>query len=230
MRIYSFYLPQNYISQISTFKNTIIMEKKITVIGVLTEGISIGIKNVVPLLVSCLLYAVTIWIPYINVGTTIAMSTIPLELSRGKVINPLFIFDAKYRKFMGEYMILIALMSMAIITAMFFFFIPALVINTAWSLAVLLLLDKGISPLEAIMESNKATYGYKWTIFGINFAVAVLGLILVSIFMMIPFLGVLLVFATSIAISAISLSCTAVVYRNLTQPQPTTTSTTVIAE
>lgn len=39
------------------------------------------------------LWLLTIWIPYLNVGTTIAMATIPIELSKGKVISPLFIFD-----------------------------------------------------------------------------------------------------------------------------------------
>ena len=39
---------------------------------------------------------------YLNVGTTIAMATIPIELSKRKSYFSLFIFDGKYRKFMGE--------------------------------------------------------------------------------------------------------------------------------
>ena len=66
------------------------------------------------------LWLLTIWIPYLNVGTTIAMNTIPIELSKGKVISPLFIFDGKYRKYMGEYFTLIGLMYLAIIPALFF--------------------------------------------------------------------------------------------------------------
>lgn len=77
--------------------------KKITVTGVLSEGIGLGIKNAVSMLGATVLWLLTIWIPYLNVGTTIAMNTIPIELSKGKVISPLFIFDGKYRKYMGEY-------------------------------------------------------------------------------------------------------------------------------
>ena len=48
------------------------MQQKITLSGVLSEGISIGIKNLASLLIASLLWLVTIWIPYLNVGTTIA--------------------------------------------------------------------------------------------------------------------------------------------------------------
>lgn len=183
------------------------MERKITFMGVLTEGFGIGLKNVVPLILSCLLWIVTIWIPYINVGTTIAINTIPLQLSRGVVINPLFIFDAKYRQFMGEYMILMGLMGLAMGTAAFFFFIPAIVIGVSWSLAVLLMLDKQISPLEAIMKSNKLTYGYKWLIFGINFALSIISLIVGLIVMIIPGVGIILLLAVAVLTATISLSC-----------------------
>lgn len=88
--------------------------QRITLQGVLSEGIAIGIKNLASLLVASVLWLVTIWIPYLNVGTTIAMSTIPIELSKGKVISPLFIFDAKYRRYMGEYFTLKGMMWMAI--------------------------------------------------------------------------------------------------------------------
>lgn len=194
------------------------MERKITFMGVLTEGFGIGLKNVVPLILSCLLWIVTIWIPYINVGTTIAISTIPLQLSRGTVINPLFIFEAKYRQYMGEYLILMGLMGIAMSVAAVFFFVPAMVISVAWSLAVLLMLDKGISPLEAIMQSNKATYGYKWLIFGVGIALAVAALIAVIIVAMIPAIGFILILAVLVLTAAISLSCSAVIYRDLTKP------------
>lgn len=61
--------------------------------GVLSEGISLGIKNAVSLLVATVLWIVTIWIPYLNVGTTIAMTTIPIELSKGKVFLRYWMFS-----------------------------------------------------------------------------------------------------------------------------------------
>ena len=39
------------------------------------------------------------------------------------------------------------------------------VIAIAWSLAPLLVIDKGESPMQAISKSNDYTYGKKWTIF-----------------------------------------------------------------
>ena len=98
-------------------------------------------KNLLSILGAVVLYVLTIWIPYLNVGTTIAMTTIPIELSKGHVISPLFIFDAKYRRYMGEYFMLIGLMVMALIPAYLFLLIPGIVISYAWSLAFYLLLD-----------------------------------------------------------------------------------------
>lgn len=191
-------------------------EKKITVVGVIQEGIQIGLKNLLSLLGAVALWFLTAWIPYINVGTTIAISTIPIELSKGKVISPFFIFDEKYRQYMGEYFNLIGLMFIAIIPALFFMIVPAYVIALGWSLAIFIMLDKGISPSEALVQSNKATYGYKWTIF---FIYAILGIsfaLIAPIFLFIPFLGILLYLALIILFVVVNLGCSAVVYRNLT--------------
>ena len=195
-------------------------QKKITVMGVLSEGMSLGIKNAVSLLVATVLWIVTIWIPYLNVGTTIAMTTIPIELSKGKVISPVFIFDSKYRKYMGEYFTLIGLMAMAVIPALFFMIVPAIVISLGWSLAIYILLDKGVAPGEAMVQSNKATYGYKWTIFGVQLILGLAYSILSFIFGLIPLLGILLVLCLIIAYVIISMGCSAVIYRNLTAETP----------
>ena len=195
-------------------------QKKITVMGVLSEGMSLGIKNAVSLLVATVLWIVTIWIPYLNVGTTIAMTTIPIELSKGKVISPVFIFDSKYRKYMGEYFTLIGLMAMAVIPALFFMIVPAIVISLGWSLAIYIFLDKGVAPGEAMVQSNKATYGYKWTIFGVQFILGLAYSILSFIFGLIPLLGILLVLCLIIAYVIISMGCSAVIYRNLTAETP----------
>lgn len=195
-------------------------QKKITVMGVLSEGMSLGIKNAVSLLVATVLWIVTIWIPYLNVGTTIAMTTIPIELSKDKVISPVFIFDSKYRKYMGEYFTLIGLMAMAVIPALFFMIVPAIVISLGWSLAIYILLDKGVAPGEAMVQSNKATYGYKWTIFGVQFILGLAYSILSFIFGLIPLLSILLVLCLIIAYVIISMGCSAVIYRNLTAETP----------
>ena len=162
------------------------MQQKITLSGVLSEGISIGIKNLASLLIASLLWLVTIWIPYLNVGTTIAMTTIPIELSKGRVISPLFIFDAKYRKYMGEFFTLKGMMWMAIFPASLFMIVPGMIISLGWSLSLFILLDKGVAPGEAMIRSNKATYGYKWTIFGVGFVLGIIFMLLLLLLCQIP--------------------------------------------
>lgn len=193
--------------------------QRITLQGVLSEGIAIGIKNLASLLVASVLWLVTIWIPYLNVGTTIAMSTIPIELSKGKVISPLFIFDAKYRRYMGEYFTLKGMMWMAIFPASLFVIIPGMIISLGWSLALFILLDKGVAPGEAMIRSNRATYGYKWTIFGVGFVLNVLFLILALILFKIPHIGILLVFILVVVLMVARLGCNAVIYRNLVEEE-----------
>lgn len=194
-------------------------QRKITIEGVISEGIKIGIKNAASMLGATVLWLLTIWIPYLNVGTTIAMLTIPIELSRGKVISPLFIFDGKYRQYMGEFFTLIGLMYLAIIPALFFMIVPGIIISIGWSLAIYILLDKGIAPGEAMIRSNKATYGYKWTIFGVNVVLFLIYIILlyiiISVFYFSGFLGFILWFIAIALFMVVNLGCEAVIYRNL---------------
>ncbi len=141
---------------------------KLGFVDVLTSGIGMGVANIVPLLIAVLLWLLTIWIPYINVGTTIAIYTIPLSLSRGKVINPLFIFERKYRQYMGEFFLTCAFLLFGLSIAGVFLVIPAIVLFIAWSQAIYLVLDKGMNPAESLSCSNRLTSGNKWTIFGVK--------------------------------------------------------------
>jgi hypothetical protein len=141
------------------------MENKLDFITVLKEGFTYGMKNIPSLLGAIGLWILTIWIPYVNVGTTIAICTLPLQLSRGDIFSPLSIFDSKYYRYIGEYFLTLGLIGIGIIGAALFFIIPGIVVALAWSLAVLLLLDKGLNAAEAIRMSNRLTYGNKWTMF-----------------------------------------------------------------
>ncbi len=147
------------------------MEKKLHIMTTIKDGVSLALLNYLSLVLTTVLYLATIWIPYINVGTTIAMSSLPAEMAKGNVINPLFIFDGKYRQNMGEFFILYALMTGAIFLGVFFMVIPGVVISIAWSYAVVLFVDKNMSALEALRESNRLTYGHKWRIFAARFLV-----------------------------------------------------------
>ncbi len=117
------------------------------------------------LLLMYLLWVVTIWIPYLNVGTTIAVSTgAPLLMSRRQRIDPTFIFDRSYRQIMGAWMVCLVLQLLGVTVAALFLVIPGIVLSIAWCLAPILLLERGVSPTEALRLSEQATHGEKWTI------------------------------------------------------------------
>jgi hypothetical protein len=144
--------------------------KKLEIVPTIKEGIAIGTKNIGPILVNVLLYALTCWIPYLNVGTTIGLFVgIIGKASRGEPIDMTEIFDPQYRKYMGEFFLTAGLMSVGICAGSLLAIIPGIVIALAWSLAPLLVVDKGKDPIEAISLSNKITYGYKRRIFGVLF-------------------------------------------------------------
>jgi len=188
---------------------------KIDVVTAIKTSISWGIKNIISLIGAVLLWVLTIWIPYLNVGTTIAMLTIPIELSKGNTITPTFIFDAKYRKYMGEFFILNGIRSMAITIGFAFFIIPGIVMSIAYSMSNLLLLDKEMDPMQTLTKSNKLTYGNKWRMFFSQFALILALFIVITIFGFIPFLGAVLQVIAIILVSPILLSLQAYFYKTL---------------
>ena len=155
--------------------------KKLNIVATIKDGFAIGMINFLSLVLTAVLYVVTIWIPYLNVGTTIAMASLPAELAKGNVVNPLFIFDGKYRKNMGEFFILMSLMMGAMSVGFMFMFIPGFVISIAFGFAAVLFVDKDMSALEALRESNRITFGNKWRIFFSKFALCICLFIAVAI-------------------------------------------------
>jgi hypothetical protein len=140
--------------------------KKLEVGETLKEGVEFTITNIGPILVNFLLWILTILIPYINVGTTIGMYTgIISKLSRRETISFTEIFDPKYRKYMGEYFLVMGLMFIGVFIGILFLIVPGIIISLAWGFAALLVIDKGKNPTEALTLSNNITYGNKGRIF-----------------------------------------------------------------
>ena len=147
-----------------------VVTKKLDIGATLRDGIDIGVKNIGPILVNVLLWVVTIWIPYLNVGTTIGLMVgIVSKASKGEAIPYTEVFDPKYRKHMGEFFLTSGLVGIGVWVGMIFFIVPGIVIGLAWCLALLLVIDKGKNPTEAITLSNNCTYGYKWRMFAVYF-------------------------------------------------------------
>ena len=124
-----------------------------------------GFKNLFPIIGCIVLWILTIWIPYINVGTTIAMVTLPAVLSRGEMISPLEIFDGSYRKYMGEFFLVNGLKNLIIFPALMFMIVPGIVMLISYMFSTMIVVDKGKGASEAMKLSLEATDGHKWTIF-----------------------------------------------------------------
>ena len=193
-----------------------------SVMSILTEGIPLGIANFVTIFGATILWLLTFWIPYLNVGTTIALNTMPIALADNEAPEgPTYIFKDKYRKYMGEYFVLMGLMYMAIWMASVFLIIPGIVISLAWSQALYLLFDKHLTPMDAMKESNEKTYGHKWTIFftGLVFAIGfgVFAMIVLWLFITIDvmFLTVIAVLLLIALAMVGSVGINAVIYRKL---------------
>ena len=148
--------------------------KKLDFAQTLRDAIYIGVKNAPSIIAALVLFLITIWIPYLNIGTFIAITLLPTQLAKGEVINPLGIFDSKYRRYMGEFFITTGLMVFPILIACLFLYIPGIVLSLSWSLAYYFLIEKGKNPMQAIKASNDATYGSKWIMFFIMLVVGVL--------------------------------------------------------
>lgn len=118
---------------------------------------------------------------------------------------------------MGEYFTLTGLICMSVFPALLFMIVPGIIISIGWSLAYYILVDKGVAPGEALVRSNKATSGYKWLIFGINVTIGIILMILFKIFGLIPgTFGTIMILIAFVAVTVYALSCSAVIYRNLT--------------
>ena len=100
------------------------MEKKLDFGSVLSQGFLVGMKNLPSLLGAIVLWLLTIWIPYVNVGTTIAIMTIPIKFSKGEIFSPLCIFEKQYYRYMGEFFLTCGWYTAGVLMAMIFMLYP----------------------------------------------------------------------------------------------------------
>ncbi len=151
-------------------------KKRLDVSVALKGAFEIGLKNVFTILGASLLWGLTVWIPYLNIGTTIAFFTVlPVKLAKGEPFSPTDIFDARYRENMTNFFLILGLVNAAIGFALLLFIIPGIVMHFAWTLAAVLVINFGEKPIDAMNKSYQLTYGSKWPMF---FSFLILGIIL----------------------------------------------------
>ena len=192
------------------------MGDKLSVGTLIQNGIQLALKNFVALIVNGILFVLTIWIPYINIGTMIGMYTLPAKMGRDQGISMTEIFDPANRKFMGEFFLVLAFNTIGVLVGLALFYIPGIVIAIAWSLGILLVIDKKLDPIAALRKSNDLTYGNKWPIF-LASLIPIVGLVvLVGIGNVIhQYLGAFLMLAGYIALFPVLLGIQAEIYRTL---------------
>ncbi|HON80255.1 MAG TPA: hypothetical protein PK544_17325 [Spirochaetota bacterium] len=199
---------------------------ELTVVNIITNAVQKGLKYLVPVFVNAVLWVVTFWIPYLNVGTTIGLLVgIVAKMSRDEEVSMTEIFKPEYRKNMGEYFLVLGFMMAGIMAGMLFFYIPGFVIMVAWMLAPLLVIDKNMTPIDAISKSNVMTYGKKWVIFGSLVLLQILGFIALFIgtfiFGKIPAIGGFLSFIWTIGgmalIATVIMAAQSIIYGELSK-------------
>lgn len=192
--------------------------------NILQHSFQRGVKYLVPVLVNSVLWILTIWIPYLNVGTTIGLTIgIITKMARDESIEMTEIFKPEYRKNMGEYFLVMGFIMAGVMAGMIFLYIPGIVIGVAWMLAPLFVIDKGMTPIDAISKSNSVTYGKKWTIFGSMFLIYLAGYIAIFIgaliFGKIPAIGGILVLIWTIGgmalLATVAMAAMSVIYGEL---------------
>jgi hypothetical protein len=165
------------------FKNQGILSSK----EIIFNSFKLGLNNGLLILVTTILWVLTIWIPYVNVGTTIAMLGMITTIGKEEKFYPTEIFKEKYRKDMGEYFLLLFFMIVGSALGFAAGVIPGIVILIAWSQAIFLMIDKRFNPIKAIRNSNKITYGEKLTIFISYFCLTLILGIIIGIIMTIAY-------------------------------------------
>jgi hypothetical protein len=189
------------------------MESKLNIQQTLTEGVSLGLKNIVNLLLMSLLYIITIWIPYLNVGTTIGFYKAIVALSKGEAIDPTSIFSRDNYKSLGDFFLLLGLQTAGIGAAAMFFFVPAMVVSLAWQFSMYFFLDKKTSPLKSLGLSYDATCGEKWRLFFVYLALGVCICIVTGVLALIPKVGPVLCFLAIIAAFPAMMGVEATLYK-----------------
>ncbi len=187
---------------------------KINVMDTIKDGIQLALKNVLSLILLVILYALTVWIPYLNVGTTVGLYKAVIAMSRGEVVDPVSIFDKENFKFFGNMFLLLGFQTVGITAATAFMFVPGIILSLAWGFAMYLLIDKNVSPLKALTASYDITLGEKWRIFFITLLVGLLIGLVSGLCTLIPKVGYVLMILVVILGCAFAVAVEALMYRH----------------
>ena len=134
----------------------------LTVGGIISNGFRVGLDYFPAIFGALVLWGLTVWIPYLNIGTTVAIvAGLVVAMSKRKRISAVEIFRPEHQWHIGEFLLLNTFIYLGVISGMTFLVIPGVVIFIAWSWATFLLVDRGMDPVAYLSASNQITYGSK---------------------------------------------------------------------
>lgn len=195
----------------------VVQEKRLIFTDVIKDGVSIGTKNIIPLILTTVLYVLTCWIPYLNVGTTIGLIRIIISLGKGEEIDPFSIFNKENFKPFGNFFILLGIMTAGFLAAFSFMVLPGIVLAIAWNYAMYIMVQKEVTPTKALSLSYSITLGEKWKIFFIMLLIFAVAGAVCSLLILIPRVGYVLAGVASIFFMAFLVGIEAVIYKKLSQ-------------
>ena len=138
------------------------------------EAFSIGFGHVGTCGGALLLWLLTCWIPYINLGTFFGLQGMVNAWAKGEPFKATDIFDSKYRRMLPELLLGGSFRWTILLISTVLLVVPAFVLAIATMFSTLIMIDREYSPVDAIRESNRITYGSKWTIFGAQIVIALI--------------------------------------------------------
>lgn len=188
--------------------------EKLNIIDTLKEGVICAFGNFVSLLIAVVLYMLTMWIPYLNVGTTVGLVKFVIGMSRGEAMDPLMLFKKENFDNLGNLFLFLGLEVMGIAAASFFMLIPAFVLGIAWSFALYFLVDRNMRPIEALEFSYKATNGEKWRIFAVVLLLVIAIAVVCGLLGSIPKVGPFLSLVASIFCAVVCVAVESVMFKH----------------
>lgn len=151
--------------------NTPAMEpKRVDIAAAAADTFAIATRHAPSIIAAVILFLLTLWVPYVNLGTLIALTLLPMRLARDERIEASSIFRSEYRRRMGDFLLTAALKLAALTLGTALLVIPGIVLALAWKPAYWCLAEHNKSPLEAIRAAEAATRGSKWRLFALFFA------------------------------------------------------------
>ena len=144
--------------------------KRVDIAAAAADTFAIATRHAPSIIAAVILFLLTLWVPYVNLGTLIALTLLPVRLARDERIEALSIFRSEYRRRMGDFLLTAALKQAALALGTALLVIPGVVLALAWKPAYWCLAEHDKSPLEAIRAAEAATRGSKWRLFALFFA------------------------------------------------------------